>query len=154
MTPYSWSPMTLLHNIILSFPPLLLWTILWIVINFDKFSIFPMRIRLIVAQEAAQFLHCTLGSFSSHILAFLSSPPLSKNCWQPLTDKFDEKLASWKGNYLSKGTGWSYLTRCLQRFRYISCPSTCHNRWLIVLMRLGGPSSRLVSKKYWVGNAR
>ena len=73
-------------------------------INFHKSSIYPLRPPRLDLSTISGVLHCIIGNFPFSYLGLPFKPIiLSKADWQPLLDRFDKRLAAWKGHSLFHG---------------------------------------------------
>jgi len=75
-------------------------------INFHKYHIDNLGSSPDSVHRAADILHCVIGSF---LFSYLRLPIKvmallreEREDWQPLLDRIDRRLASWKGAFLSR----------------------------------------------------
>jgi len=88
-------------------------------INFRKSSIYllgPAQLLQIV-----DVVHCRMGSFPfTYLDVPLNPTALSTADWQPLFDKINQVLSSWKGHSLSRG-GRLVIVNSILTSRLLSC---------------------------------
>ena len=75
-------------------------------INFHKSSIYPLGPPSLALSTISGVFHCIIGNFSFSYLGVPLKPVVFSNAdRQPLLDRFDKRLATWKGHSLSRGGG-------------------------------------------------
>jgi len=73
-------------------------------INFNKSYIYNLSRCKEVGMRAAAILNCNLSSLSFTYLGLLiKATSLTKEDWQPLIERVEQRLVTWKGNALSRG---------------------------------------------------
>ena len=108
-----------------------------------------------MGMKAATILNCTLGSL---LFTYLGLPikviTLRREDWQPLIERVEKRLTTWKGNALSRGGDSSLWTPF-----YPPCPSTSccsftfRSGWIVALIVSVVLSFEKAPRAYMVGFA-
>lgn len=73
-------------------------------VNFNKSTIFGIHVEDRLLHHFAEMLGCKTGSFPTSYLGLpLSTGRISKSFWNPMVERVEFKLASWKANCMSIG---------------------------------------------------
>ncbi|XP_058774319.1 uncharacterized protein LOC131648592 [Vicia villosa] len=73
-------------------------------VNFSKSKILGFNMEMDFLQAASDFLFCAINPFPFHFLGIsIGCNPRRKSAWSLITSKLRNRLALWKGKYLSLG---------------------------------------------------